>query len=144
MQHIMTLCIGNICRSPLAQVLLARELPAHNVWSAGLSALVGAPADPMSVQIAQEQGLDLSAHRAQQVTSFMCQQAELILVMEQSHKSQLEQLYPQVRGKVFRLGQFGQFEIADPYRQPREAFDTAYQGIAQGVADWLTRIRQLS
>lgn len=144
MQHIMTLCIGNICRSPLAQVLLARELPAHNVWSAGLSALVGAPADPLSVQIAQEQGLDLAPHRAQQVTSIMCQQAELILVMEQSHKSQLEQLYPQVRGKVFRLGQFGQFEIADPYRQPREAFDTAYQGIAQGVADWLTRIRQLS
>ena len=144
MQHILTLCIGNICRSPLAQVLLARELPTHTVWSAGLSALVGAPADPLSVQIAQEQGLDLSAHRAQQVTSFMCQQAELILVMEQSHKSQLEQLYPQVRGKVFRLGQFGQFEIADPYRQPREAFDTAYQGIAQGVADWLARIRQLS
>jgi protein-tyrosine phosphatase len=143
MQHIMTLCIGNICRSPLAQVLLARELPAHQVWSAGLSALVGAPADPLSVQIAQEQGLDLTSHRAQQVTSFMCQQAELILVMEQSHKSQLEQIYPQVRGKVFRLGQFGQFEIADPYRQPRKAFDTAYQGIAQGVADWLTRIRQL-
>ena len=144
MQHILTLCIGNICRSPLAQVLLARELPTHNVWSAGLSALVGAPADPLSVQIAKEQGLDLAPHRAQQVTSIMCQQAELILVMEQSHKSQLEQLYPQVRGKVFRLGQFGQFEIADPYRQPREAFDTAYQGIAQGVADWLTRIRQLS
>ena len=140
----MTLCIGNICRSPLAQVLLARELPTHQVWSAGLTALVGSPADPRSVQIAQEQGLDLSAHRAQQVSSYMCQQAELILVMEQSHKTQLEQLYPQVRGKVFRLGQFGQFEIEDPYRQPREAFDSAYQGIAQGVADWLTRIRQLS
>ena len=109
-----------------------------------ISALVGSPADPTSVQIAQEQGLDLAAHRAQQVSSYMCQQAELILVMEQSHKAQLEQLYPQVRGKVFRLGQFGQFEIEDPYRQPREAFDSAYQGIAQGVADWLTRIRQLS
>lgn len=144
MQHIMTLCIGNICRSPLAQVLLARDLPTHHVWSAGLGALVGAPADPFSVQIAQEQGLDLSAHRAQQVTSVMCQQAELILVMEQSHKSQIEQLYPQVRGKVFRLGQFGGFEIEDPYQKPREAFDTAHQGIAQGVADWLTRIRQLS
>ncbi|MGV1046029.1 low molecular weight protein-tyrosine-phosphatase [Limnohabitans sp.] len=144
MQRIMTLCIGNICRSPLAQVLLARELPRHQVWSAGLMAMVGSPADPTSVQIAHEQGLDLSAHAAQQVTSYMCQQAELILVMEQSHKAQLEQLYPQVRGKVFRLGQFGEFEIEDPYRQPREAFDTAYQGIAQGVADWLTRIRQLS
>ena len=144
MQRIMTLCIGNICRSPLAQVLLARELPTHQVWSAGLTAMVGSPADPTSIQIAQEQGLDLSVHLAQQVSSYMCQQAELILVMEQSHKAQLEQLYPQVRGKVFRLGQFGQFEIEDPYRQPREAFDRAYQGIAQGVADWLTRIRQLS
>ena len=144
MQHILTLCIGNICRSPLAQVLLARELPDCNIWSAGLSALVGSPADPASVQIAQEHQLDLSAHRAQQVTHVMCQQAELILVMEQAHKNWLEQLYPSVRGKVFRLGQYGQFDIADPYRQPREAFDTAYQGIAQGVADWLTRIKQLS
>jgi len=144
MHHILTLCIGNICRSPLAQVLLARELPTHHVWSAGLEALVGAPADPISVLIAQDHGMDLSAHRAQQVTSVMCMQAELILVMEQAHKMQIEQLYPSVRGKVFRLGEFGQFDIADPYRQPREAFDTAYQGIAQGVSDWLTRIRQLS
>lgn len=144
MQHIMTLCIGNICRSPLAQVLLARDLPDGKVWSAGLGALIGAPADPTSIQIAQEHQLDLGAHRAQQVTSVMCQRAELILVMEQAHKTRLEQLYPSVRGKVFRLGQFGQYDIADPYRQPREAFDTAYQGIAQGVADWLTRIKQLS
>jgi protein-tyrosine phosphatase len=50
MKHILTLCIGNICRSPLAQALLARELPGHTVWSAGLSALVGEPADPLSVQ----------------------------------------------------------------------------------------------
>jgi protein-tyrosine phosphatase len=144
MHHILTLCIGNICRSPLAQGLLARELPTHNVWSAGLDALVGAPADPTSVLIAKDHGLDLSAHRAQQVTSVMCMQAELILVMEQVHKTQIEQMYPSVRGKVFRLGEFGRFDIADPYRQPREAFDTAYQGIAQGVSDWLTRIRQLS
>ena len=144
MQHILTLCVGNICRSPLAQALLARELPKHQVRSAGLNALVGYPADPAVIQIAQEHGFDLGGHRAQQVTSVMCQQAELILVMEQEHKTQLEQLYPQVRGKVFRLGLFSEFDIADPYRQPREAFDTAYEGIAQGVADWLTRIKKLS
>jgi len=143
MKHILTLCIGNICRSPLAQALIARELPGHTVWSAGLSALVGEPADPLSVQVAAAHGLDITAHRAQQVTSWMCQQTELILVMEQSHKSQLEQQIPMVRGKVFALGQFGQFEIFDPYLQPREAFDTAFAAIAQGVADWVPRIRQL-
>lgn len=101
-------------------------------------------ADPLSIQIAKENGLDLSGHRAQQVTSIMCRQAELILVMEQSQKVQLESLNPSVRGKVYLLGHFGPFEIADPYRQNRSAFDLAYQGISQGVADWLSRIRQLS
>lgn len=144
MNVILTLCIGNICRSPLAQALLARELPGHTVWSAGLGALIGQPAAPLSVQIAQENGLDISAHRAQQVTSFLCQKSDLILVMEQQHKSQLEQMFPVVRGKVFALGQHGQFDIADPYRQPREAFDTAYAAIAQGVADWVPRIRKLN
>lgn len=143
MKHILTLCVGNICRSPLAQALLAQALPGHTVWSAGLGALVGQAADPLSVQVAEAHGLNLTAHRAQQVTGWMCQQAELILVMEQPHKTQLEQQFPLVRGKVFRLGQFGQFEVADPYRQPREAFDQAYVAIAQGVADWAPRIRQL-
>jgi protein-tyrosine phosphatase len=144
MNVILPLCIGNICRSPLAQGLLAQQLPGHTVWSAGLGALIGQPADPLSVQLAAEHGFDISAHRAQQVSSFLCQKSDLILVMEQSHKSQLEQMFPVVRGKVFTLGQYGQFDIADPYRQPREAFDTAYAAIAQGVADWVPRIRKLS
>ena len=56
----------------------------------------------------------------------------------------LEQQFPAVRGKVFRLGHIGNFEIADPYRQPREAFDASWAAIARGVADWAPRIRQLS
>jgi len=144
MKQILTLCIGNICRSPLAEALLARELPEHTVWSAGLGALVGKSADPLSVEVAAAHGLDIRAHRAQQVSSWLCQQVQLIMVMEQAHKAQLEQQFPMVRGKVFSLGQFGQFDIADPYQQPIEAFDTAYAAIAQGVADWLPRIRQLS
>ena len=140
MQHILVLCIGNICRSPLAQVMLAREFPERNVWSAGLGALVGEPADPLSVALASEQGLDLSAHRAQQVSSLMCQRAELILVMEQGHRLELERRYPQVRGKVYRLGTD---DIADPFRLPRPAFETAYAHIARGVDDWALRIRQI-
>ena len=82
MKHILTLCTGNICRSPLAEALLARELPDHIIWSAGLGALVGNRADPLSVAVAAAHGLNIEAHRAQQVTRWMCQQADLILVME--------------------------------------------------------------
>lgn len=144
MMRIMTVCVGNICRSPLAEVLLRRELPDYTVYSSGLGALVGQGADPLSIEIAAEQGLDLSAHRAQQINGVLCQQSQLILVMEQSHKTELERLFPLTRGKVFRIGHVGQFDVADPYRQPRAAFDAAYAAIARGVQDWVPRIRQLS
>ena len=144
MKRILTLCVGNICRSPIAQALLARELPAHEVNSAGLSALVGQAADAQAQSVAQQHGLDLSEHRAQQISALLCQQHDLVLVMEQAHKDWLEQLHPQVRGKVFRLGHLGNFDVADPYRKSQEAFDTAYLAIARGVSDWAPRIRKLS
>ncbi|MBS0343710.1 MAG: low molecular weight phosphotyrosine protein phosphatase, partial [Proteobacteria bacterium] len=94
----------------------------------------------ISIALAAEQGMDLGAHRARQVNSDMCQQADLILVMEQRHREELERRYPLVRGKAFRLGAD---DIADPFRQPRAAFETAYADIARGVADWAVRIRKL-
>ena len=144
MKNILTLCVGNICRSPLAQALLARELPGATVWSAGLAALVGQPADPLSIEVAIAHGLDLSGHRAQQVNAWLCQHAELILVMEQTHQTAVEQQYPLVRGKVFRLGEHDKADIVDPYRQPLSAFEAAYTDIARGVASWVPRIQRLS
>jgi protein-tyrosine phosphatase len=143
MQNILVVCVGNICRSPIGEALLAREFPSQKVWSAGLSALVGEPADPLSVEVSSANGLDLSAHRAQQITSWMCQTADLILVMEQEHRSEMERRFPLVRGKVFRLGELDQFDIADPYHLDKPAFETAYADIARGVAAWAPRIRQL-
>ncbi len=143
MQNILVLCIGNICRSPIAEALLRQQFPDKTISSAGLGALVGYPADPLSIEVSAEQGVDLSAHRARQLSSWMCQAADLILVMEQRHKVEVEQLHPLVRGKVFRLGELGKFDIEDPHRKPREAFDTAYAHIARGVADWVPRIRLL-
>ncbi|HSV44174.1 MAG TPA: low molecular weight protein-tyrosine-phosphatase [Ramlibacter sp.] len=143
MNNLMVVCVGNICRSPLGEAMLAREFPGKRVWSSGLDALAGDPADPTSVELATEQGLDLSAHRAQQISGLMCQNADLILVMEESHKTELEQRYATVRGKVFRLGDISRFDIVDPYRQGRAAFEAARAEIARGVADLALRIRQL-
>jgi len=143
MKQILTVCAGNICRSPIAAALLEREFPDKTVLSAGLGALEGNPADPLAIEVAATHGLDLSAHRARQLASWMCRSAELILVMEQGHKTELEKQYPLVRGKVFRLGELGGFDIADPYRQSKAAFEAAYEDIARGVADWVPRVQKL-
>ncbi len=50
-------------------------------------------------------------------------------------------------GSICRLGEFGSqrsFNIADPYRQPRAAFEAAHAAIALGVAQWVRRINPVS
>jgi len=144
MLDLLVVCVGNICRSPDAAAQLARALPEARVQSAGLQARVGEPADAQSAAVAAEHGLDLSVHVARQITTRMCEAADLILVMSQEIKADLQSRFQLTRGKVFRLGEIGGFDIADPYRQPRDAFDRAHAEIARGVADWMPRLRRLN
>ena len=57
-----------------------------SVESAGLSALVGYAAHEHAVALMQERGLDISGHRAQQLTPDLVTASDLILVMESGHK----------------------------------------------------------
>lgn len=143
-QHVLTVCIGNICRSPAAQVLLAHELPGLAVSSAGIEALDTYSADPLMLELLSARGIDASAHRARTIAAWMVSQADLVLVMDQAQKSILERNYPQARGRVFRLGQYlgpqGQ-DIPDPYRKDRTVFEQVLAQISEGVGQWATRIR---
>jgi protein-tyrosine phosphatase len=131
--NILVICIGNICRSPMAEGLLKLAFPQKMVRSAGIDAMVGYPADPYSVQLMQEQGIDISAHRAQSLMTWMVSEAEVILTMDLEQKRFLEQKYPTSKGKVFRLGEFGQYDIPDPYRQDLAVFRHTYGLIAEGI-----------
>ena len=147
MNNILTVCVGNICRSPVAEALLKDRLPGRQVWSAGLQAVVGHEADATARDIASQHGLNISSHRAQQIAGWMCAHADLVLVMEARHQQELEKLYPTARGKIRCLGEYGPqgaYNIADPYRQPRAAFEAAHVAIALGVAEWARRIHLVS
>jgi protein-tyrosine phosphatase len=139
-QNVLVICIGNICRSPVAEALLSLKLkntePTVTVSSAGLGAMIGHPADPLSIELAQHLGLDISQHRARQMTPEIVFSSELILAMTKDQQLQVEQQYPGVRGRVHRLGKWGEFDVPDPYRRPKAIFQQSIALIEQGVNEW--------
>ena len=143
MNSILVVCEGNICRSPMAEGLLATALPQMQVRSAGLGALVGMPADETAVRLMQDRGIDITSHRAVQINRQMCVQAEMVLVMDTDQRIRLETMYPQACGRVFRLGEYAKRDIPDPYRQSELAFREALSLIDEGVREWLHRIHRL-
>lgn len=143
MKSILVVCEGNICRSPMAQGLLAHALPGMQVRSAGLGALVGMPADETAVKLMRERGIDITAHRATQINRAMCLESDIVLVMDPEQRARVEGLYPQARGRVFRLGEYTQRDIPDPYRQREQAFRNALALIDEGAQEWLRRIHKL-
>lgn len=139
--RILVVCIGNICRSPMAEQLLKVALPKKVISSAGLGSMVGAPADDHALALMTELGYDISAHRGRQINAELIRNADLILVMTRKQETLLTQQYPQARGRVYRLGHWDKQDIADPYQKPREAFELALQHIQTGIASWLPKLR---
>ncbi|KAA3667422.1 MULTISPECIES: protein tyrosine phosphatase [Pectobacterium] len=135
---ILIVCVGNICRSPTGERLLKQALPTKKISSAGLGALVGKPADATASDVANQHNLSLDGHEAQQLTSALCRQYDLILVMEKGHIDGVCRIAPEVRGKTMLFGRWlNQQEIADPYRKSREAFEFVYLQLEQSAQKWV-------
>ena len=141
---VLVMCVGNICRSPMAVALLRHRLPSGSlqVSSAGLQACVGAGMDPSAKAVLADYQIASPSHHARQFTHDMLHWAELILLMEQRQVQTLVQLAPEVRGKVFLIGKWrNELEIADPYRRPKTAFQQTYSHLSRCIDDWLPYLR---
>lgn len=144
-QNVLILCMGNVCRSPMAEGLLGHELAANypdvSIFSAGITALIGHPPDQFAQEILLEKkGIDISSHRARQLSQALLHKAELILVMEQSQQKQIEFNYPSICGRVHRLGKWNGFDITDPYRRSKQVFEQTLALIEESVHEWQARL----
>jgi len=139
--RILVVCTGNICRSPVAESLLKSRLPEKTVTSAGTMAMVGSGADPSAIAVGMSAGLDLSTHRATQLTQSMLQEADLVLTLDATHSDWITRRFPQYRGKVHKLGKWQQdSDVPDPYRRSKAAFESVHSQMTSMVADWADRL----
>jgi protein-tyrosine phosphatase len=141
--RILIVCVGNICRSPTAEVMLRDRLrgKAIVVESAGLAALVGQPIDPIAEAVLARNGLTAAGHAARQLSQDMLSAADMVLAMDTRHISAIQALAPQARGKTFLLGRWQDDRpIPDPYGRDLTVFERTFGMIADAVDAWTTRL----
>ncbi|MFP0970369.1 low molecular weight protein-tyrosine-phosphatase [Acinetobacter baumannii] len=135
-KNILVVCIGNICRSPMAEYFLKQQHPQLNIESAGISGLVGHQADNKAQLCMQRLGIDMQPHVARKLSAEHLKKADLILVMSHNQQKHIEQTWPFAKGKIYRLGHWQNKNVPDPYQHDQAFFDETCQLIQQCAADW--------
>ena len=105
---ILTVCTGNICRSPYMERVLAHELAplGVRVSSAGTGALVGQPIEPGSARLLEARGVDTSNYAARQLTEEMAAGADLVLAATREHRRLIVKVAPFALRRVFAVLDF--------------------------------------
>lgn len=139
--NILVVCMGNICRSPTGERLLQQLCPNKKIHSAGIIAKNDMPANECSARTAQKHNLSLENHQSQRLTTELCREADLILVMENDHINKVHQQFPETRGKVMLFGQWlNKIEIPDPHKRSDEMFEHVYILMEKAAQSWNGKI----
>jgi protein-tyrosine phosphatase len=134
---ILMVCLGNICRSPLAEGIMKQKIERHGlVWqvdSAGTGAWhVGERPDPRSIDIARRYGIDITYQRARQFKPHDLENFDLVLAMDSSNYRDIVRFapLPALEDKVHLIMNFVQpgrnQNVPDPYWDD-DGFDQVFR-----------------
>jgi protein-tyrosine phosphatase len=136
-------CLGNICRSPLAEGAMRaaaeRAGMAVEVDSAGTGDWhVGKPPDPRAIATGARHGIDISGLRARQVTSGDFMAFDRVIALDRANLADLRLIMPEDPRAILSMlldhcqGRFGE-DVADPYFGAEAGFEAAWRDIRAGV-----------
>lgn len=137
MTKILMVCLGNICRSPLAEGILKSKMDDSKVYvdSAGTGGFhIGEPPDERSIQVAQKHGIDITDQRCRKFTKDDFDKFDHIFVMDHKNHHDVMALAtsPEERKKVHLLLEYagkGPIEVPDPYYGGRDGFQKVFDMI---------------
>jgi len=139
--HILFVCTGNTCRSPMAAAIARRVAEERGladvvVSSAGTGALEGSTASDGALLVGIEQGTDLSEHRAQVLSRALVESADVVLAMSQQHLARVRELGGE--GKSFLLTEFASHgtesrAVSDPFGGDLATYRSTFQELEREI-----------
>ncbi|MDP2139025.1 MAG: low molecular weight protein arginine phosphatase [Candidatus Didemnitutus sp.] len=150
---IIIVCTANICRSPMAEGLLAHALagleePLKNlpVASAGVTARSGDVVSANSVAAMKKVGIDISKHRARPLTQEMLDEASAVFCMTESHRTIIRLQAVPVPPELHLLRDFlpgtATREIADPFGGPLKLYEASRDEMVEAIPSLLAFLRK--
>lgn len=122
MKKIAFVCTGNTCRSPMAEVIAKDIFKKRkiniDVISRGIAVYFPSEASENSEEVVKQYGLDLSNHKAMQITKEDIESCDFIFTMTYQHREFVKKLSPESSDKVFTLKEYVKAngdDISDPY-----------------------------
>jgi protein-tyrosine-phosphatase len=153
--HILVVCTGNICRSPMGQGLLAHALSAQpeplrslKVISASVAAHTGEPISENSVTALKKAGIDISHVRSQGLTQKMLDDALVVFGMTESHRSIIRSRAKPVPEHLYLFREFlpdpAAKEIGDPYGGPLRLYESCRDEMVEAVPAIIDFLKKLT
>lgn len=151
--RVVFLCLGNICRSPLAEGVFTAAIAdlgdlECSVESAGTAAWhVGKPPHEQSVAVARRRGIDISRQRAQQLSRQHLEQCDVIVAMDASNRRDALEIGKFPEDRLLLLRDFDPSaddgDVPDPYGFDTSHYDEVFDILERSMPGLIERIRAL-
>lgn len=150
---ILFVCTGNTCRSPMAEMLMRKQLAERigcsideledrgfTVASAGIAAGPGGGrAAPEAVELLAKQGLNLNSHASQSLTESLLQFADYVVTMTRGHREAIVAHWPEAADRVHTLSRNG-VDVSDPIGHGADVYQQCANQIDEMIVPWVDQI----
>jgi protein-tyrosine-phosphatase len=148
-KKILVLCTANVCRSPIAEGFLKKYLTKEEgfeIVSAGVYSEADLAPSPESITVMKEEGIDISSYLSKKFPKDFAKEADLILVMSESHKDYVIRKLPEAKDKVYLYTEFAgtdadMMDIIDPIGQPVNVYRLVKEQIKMATVKIVKKIK---